>query len=118
MSAAAPSWGRPFSPQGKWLKVAPADVRDGLRDLFARWGRPAGVRVDNGGPWGSAGDLPPDLALWLIGCGVDVLWNDPGRPQQNGGVERSPGTAKRWAEPGPCDSRDEPLRRLGGMAKL
>jgi hypothetical protein len=57
------------------------------------------VRVDNGYPWGSKGDLPTDLALWLIGLGVQVWWNDPRRPQQNGVVERAQGTGKRWAEP-------------------
>ena len=56
--------------------------------------------------------------MWLIGCGVDVLWNDPGRPQQNGVVERSQGTAKRWAEPGQCDSPDELQRRLGEMDQI
>src|SRR5271157_1101411 len=30
---------------------------------------PARIRVDNGTPWGSAGDLPTDLALWLFGLG-------------------------------------------------
>jgi hypothetical protein len=63
MSAAVPSCGRRFSPLGKWLKVPPADVQTPLRQAFARWGRPATIRVDKGGPWGSAGDLPPDLAL-------------------------------------------------------
>jgi hypothetical protein len=42
------------------------------------------------------------LALWLIGLGVEVIWNEPRRPQQNGVVERSQGTGKRWAEPGAC----------------
>jgi transposase InsO family protein len=72
-----------------------------LRRAFTRWGLPGHIRVDNGSPWGSPrGDLPSELALWLIGLGVGVIWNDPRRPQQNGVVERSQGTAKRWAEPG------------------
>lgn len=57
------------------------------------------VRVDNGVPWGSCNDLPPQLALWIIGLGVDMHWNAPRRPQQNGVVERSQGLAARWAEP-------------------
>jgi hypothetical protein len=95
--------------------VPPADVQAQLRLAFARWGLPATIRVDNGGPWGSAGDLPPDLALWLLGLGVAVHWNDPRRPQQNGVVERSQGTGKRWAEPGQCDSPEELQRRLQEM---
>jgi hypothetical protein len=71
--------------------------------------------VDNGGPWGSAGDLPPDLALWLIGLGLTVHWNDPHRPAQNGVVERSQGTGYRWAEPGTCDTVAELQRRLRQM---
>jgi hypothetical protein len=41
-----------------------------------------------------------------------VAWNDPGRPQQNGSVERSQGTAKRWAEPGTCWSPAQLQGRL------
>jgi len=115
MSAAGPSCGRPFFPHGKWLKVPPGDVQAELRRAFAHWGMPAGVRVDNGGPWGSAGDLPPDLALWLIGLGIDVHWNDPHAPQQNGVVERSQGTGKRWAEPGQCATAEQLQARLREM---
>jgi hypothetical protein len=115
MSAAAPSWGRPFSPHGHWLQVPVTAVQHELRALFSRWGRPAALRVDNGGPWGSAGDLPPDLALWLLGLGIDLHWNDPHAPQQNGVVERSQGTGKRWAEPGQCASPQELQRRLRKM---
>jgi hypothetical protein len=73
------------------------------------------LRVDNGVPWGSRGDLPTDLALWLIGLGVGVDWNPPRRPQDNGVVERSQGTAKRWAEPGACATAEELQRRLEEM---
>jgi hypothetical protein len=79
-------------------------VQQALRAAFGRWGLPRYLRVDNGKPWGSWSDLPPALALWLIGLGLDVLWNDPCRPQQNGVVERAQGTAKRWAEPHTCVS--------------
>jgi hypothetical protein len=77
-----------------------------------RWGCPQRIRVDNGAPWGSTGDWPPVLALWLIGLGVGVVWNPPRRPQANGVVERSQGTAKRWAEPAQCDSVAELQQRL------
>jgi hypothetical protein len=97
------------------LQVPPTAVQDQLRQAFVRWGLPHTLRVDNGGPWGSSGDLPPDLALWLIGLGVGVHWNDPHRPQQNGVVERSQGTGKRWAEPGQCASPQELQQRLQEM---
>ncbi len=70
------------------------------------------MRVDNGAPWGSTGELPTDLALWLIGLGVGVIWNPPRCPRANGVVERSQGTGKRWAEPGTCRDVDELRRRL------
>jgi hypothetical protein len=115
MSAAGPSCGRPFSPQGRWLHVAPAAVQAELRRAFARWGLPATFRVDNGGPWGSSGDLPPELALWLVGLGVVMHWNDAQAPEQNGVVERSQGTGKRWAEPWQCATAAELQRRLHEM---
>lgn len=62
-----------------------------------------------------AGDLPPDLALWLIGLGIAMHWNDPHAPTHNGVVERSQGTGRRWAEPGQCDSVAELQRRLRAM---
>jgi hypothetical protein len=74
--------------------------------------------VDNGSPWGTWSDWPPPLALWLIGLGVAVIWNDPRRPQQNGVVERSQGTAKRWAEPGACPTEAELQRRLDADDRL
>jgi hypothetical protein len=63
--------------------------------------------VDNGSPWGNASDWPTALAMWLIGLGIDIIWNDPCRPQQNGVVERSQGTSKRWVPPKLCASVDK-----------
>jgi len=71
--------------------------------------------VDNGTPWGSPGDLPTDLALWILGLGIDMIWNPPRQPQKNGVVERSQGTAKRWAEPHTCSSAAELQQRLQEM---
>jgi hypothetical protein len=115
MSAAVRCWGPSFSPRGRWSEVPPEQVQAQLRRAFTRWGRPERFRVDNGVPWGSAGDLPTDLALWLIGLSIGVDWNPPRRPQDNGVVERSQGTAKRWAEPGACSREVELQRRLEEM---
>jgi hypothetical protein len=79
--------------------VGPARTRDALRALFADWGLPGGLRVDNGVPWGSRGDLPAELALWLIGLGVAVHHNRPRRCQENAVVERAHGVLGAWAEP-------------------
>lgn len=89
-----------------------------LRRAFARWGRPSRLRVDNGVPWGSVGDLPTDLALWLLGLEVETVCNPPRRPQDNGVVERSQGTGKRWAEPKSCADAGELQERLRDMDQI
>lgn len=93
-------------------------MREPLRRVFAYWGRPQQLRVDNGHPWGSKGDLPTDLALWLWGCGIDVLWNPPRRPQRNGVVERFQGVGWAWAEPHTCADADELQRRFDELDRL
>jgi hypothetical protein len=89
-----------------------------LRQLFQRWGMPQRLRVDNGTPWGSWSDLPTDLALWLIGLGVDMHWNHPRQPQENGVIERSQGTGKRWAEPFACDSVAQVQKNIDAMDRI
>lgn len=37
-------------PLGDWSRVAAARTRTAPRELFADWGRPVGLRVDNGVP--------------------------------------------------------------------
>ena len=115
MSAAARSCAPTFSPRASWAGVASTAVQTELRRAFACWGRPRSLRVDNGTPWGSSGDLPPDLALWLLGLDVVVDPNPPRQPQKNGVVERSQGTGKRWAEPHRCRTPAELQRRLQEM---
>jgi hypothetical protein len=78
-----------------------------LREAFEGRGLPRRIRVDNGTPWRSKGDLPTDLELWLSALGVEVVANPPRRPQDNGVVERSQGTGKRWAEPHRAASAEE-----------
>jgi hypothetical protein len=107
-----------FSPQGFWVQVPPASVQDDLRQAFQGWGLPLRFRVDNGAPWGSAGDLPTELALWLIGLGLEVMWNTPHRPEENGIVERSQGTGKRWSEPHTCSSIEELQKRVAMMDQI
>ena len=115
MSAAAPSWRRPFSPLAYWNAVSAAQVQAVLRQVFRRWGRPRRLRLDNGVPWGAMFDLPSELTLWLLGLDLDILFNPPRRPQDNGVIERSQGTGKRWAEPGACANAKERQRRLQDM---
>lgn len=95
-----------------------AAAQDSLRRVFARWGLPRHIRVDNGSPWGSTGELPTDLALWLIGLGIEMIWNPPRRPQANGVIERSQGTGKRWAEPQTCGDVAELQARVDEQDRI
>jgi hypothetical protein len=85
---------------------------------FSIWGRPLRLRTDNGGPWGSTGGLPTAFELWLVGAGVDLLLNHPGRPQENGVIEGSQGVGKRWAEPGQADNPGQLQRRINEEDRL
>jgi hypothetical protein len=79
---------------------------------------PERLRVDNGAPWGSRGDLPTDLVCWLAGVGVAVMANPPRSPQSNGVVERGQGVGKQWGEPWTCESSVELQRRLEEMDRV
>ena len=118
MNAAGPSCRRSFSPWGYWNQVPVASVQAELRRAFARWGRPHRLQVDNGAPWGSWSDLPTDLTLWLVGLDIAMSWIAPRSPQDNGVIERSQGTGKRWAEPQACRSVQELQRRLTAMDRI
>ena len=80
--------------------------------MFAQTGLPQRLRVDNGAPWGKRSDLPTAFGLWLIGLGVELLWNPPRRPEKNGVVERSQGTIWRWVVPGTCRDAQQLQQRL------
>ncbi len=104
MSVAARCWKPWFSPLGSWAQVAARSVQEALRRAFARWGLPKRIRVDNGTPWGATGGLPTALALWLVGLGIEVIWNPPRQPRKNAVVERFQGVGQKWLEPETCSS--------------
>ena len=79
-------------------------VQEALRQQFGRWGWPRCLRLDNGVPRGNWNDLPTPLALWLVGLGLTLHFNDPGCPTQNPKIERAQGTGQRWGEPERCAS--------------
>ncbi len=56
--------------------------------------------------------------MWLIGLGIGMIWNPPRRPQDNGVIERSLGTGKRWGEPQTCHSPEELQERLDEMDRI
>ena len=76
-----------------------AQVREKLIDVFVRWGKPGAMRVDNGAPFGDPTLMTtPALSLWLIAVDIDMIWNKPHCPEQNGRVEKMQDTTQRWAE--------------------
>jgi hypothetical protein len=95
--------------------VPPATVQAQFRQVFARWGLPRALRLDNGLPWANWNDLPMALALWLVGLGVELLFNPPRQPQYNGVVEKSQDTGQRWCEPHTCRTPAELQARLAAM---
>ena len=101
-----------------WESVKPAQVQAALRQVFQRWGLPQRLRVDNGLPWGSRHDLPSDLSLWLIGLGVEMIWNRPAHPQENGIVERNHGTLKPWVEASQCNGLPSLQKRLERATRI
>src|SRR5438876_12428284 len=112
MKPPAAWWPGRFFPLGEWSRVEPREVQARLRRVFAQNGRPKRLRVDNGAPWGKRYDLPSALGLWLIGLGIEMIWNPPARPEKNGVVERVQGTIWRWAEPKTCRDASQLQERL------
>jgi hypothetical protein len=117
MNVRGPSCRRSFPPS-VWNQVPPATVQGQFRQVFTRWGRPDCLRLDNGLPWATWNDLPTALALWLVGVGVDLLFNPAGQPQYNGVVEKSQDTGQRWCEPHRCPTVAELQTRLDAMDRL
>lgn len=78
---------------------------------------PKQIKVDNGLPFGNGGsDLPPQLAMWLISLGIEMVWNPPRTPQANGIVENIQGISERWSEPGKCKDLDSLQEHLDQVA--
>src|SRR5438067_7467030 len=117
MSAPGPSCRQSFPPS-VWNQVPPQAVQAQFRQVFTRWGLPEQLRLDNGLPWANWNDLPAVLALWLVGLGVDLIFNPPRQPQYNGVVEKSQDTGQRWCEPHTCQTVGYLQARLDEMDGL
>lgn len=117
MNAPGPSCRRSFPPC-VWNQVPATAVQEQFRQVFTRWGRPERLRLDNGLPWANWNDLPMALALWLVGLGIDLIFNPPRQPQYNGVVEKSQDTGQRWCEPGRCPTAAALQARLDEMDQL
>jgi hypothetical protein len=93
-------------------------IQEMFRNVFVNWGLPDRVRVDNGYPWGTSRDLPSELALWLIGLGVEPIWNPPGQPTRNPKVERSNGLTQQWGELHTCTDCQQAAKVLAWVGRI
>ena len=105
------TWPASVFPLYVFESVQPKAVQAALIQTFERWGMPCRLRVDNGQPWGGR-DLPTVLSLWLLGLGIEVVWNRPRQPTDNSHVERAHRTNKNWVEASSCNSQSALQQRL------
>jgi len=72
-----------------------------MEKAFYRWGLPSRIKIDNGYPFVNvrSTDLPSLLVFWWIGLGIEVIFNRPATPQQNGTVEGLQNICNRWVNP-------------------
>lgn len=90
-----------------------------MQQSFEQWGLPHHIRVDNGKPFGDPQRCSiPELALWLIGLGIEVIWNRPRTPKDNAKVERMQATTSRWTEVEQCYSCSELQAKLDKAAVI
>ena len=69
---------------------------------------PKSVRVDNGKPLGEPHRKSiSEMALWMEGLGIQVIFNRPRRPTDNSKVERIQQTSAKWIELDKVDSNTE-----------
>ncbi len=94
------------------------DNRPHLESAMREFGLPAAFRSDGGVPFASAsspGRLTR-LAVWLIKLGIELHRNDPGRPDQNGRLERFHRTLEEAIVGGP-HTREVQGRRLDALRR-
>lgn len=64
-------------------------VRSVLDSAFLEFGLPAAIRSDGGPPFASTGPARlTELSVWLLRLGIRIEIIAPGKPQQNGRLER------------------------------
>lgn len=90
-----------------------------LEAAFREFGLPRVLRSDNGPPFGSvgAGGLSP-FAVKVVKAGVFPERIDPGRPEQNGRLERLHGTLKRETAAPPAASLRAQGKRFEAFQRL
>jgi transposase InsO family protein len=90
-----------------------ASVQPVLEAAFGEFGLPQVLRTDNGPPFGGPGlGGLSKLAVWLIKVGVRPERIEPGKPQQNGRLERLHRTLKAETASPPAANRNDQQARF------
>ena len=99
-------------------QVSAEQAQQATERVFFVWGLPARVRFDNGPPFGTTKDraLPSGLVLWLVSLGMEVIFNRPYSPWQNGSVECTQRISSRWANPASVSDTEQLQRVLDQVA--
>lgn len=87
--------------------------------VFMQYGIPKQIHTDNGAPFGSVHAIQrfTKLSYWFIDLGIEPLFSDPGKPQQNGRHERMHRNLKaECAKPAAYDLRTQ-QRKLNSFVK-
>ena len=89
-------------------QVSPIKAKKALEQTMLAKGIPRRMRFDNGYPFANTSDryLPTALVLWLVSIGIEVVFNAPHSPQQNGSVECTQRISARWSNPAKCAGAD------------
>lgn len=87
-----------------------------LRLIFEQWGLPQAIKIDNGRPFGDPKRLQiPLLPLWLVGYGIEPIWNRAAQPTDNAKVERAQATTANWADLASCSDIADLRQKLAGV---
>ncbi len=106
-----------------------------LQNIFQQWGLAKAIKIDNGRPFGDPKRLQiPLLPLWLVGYGIEPIWNRAAQPTDNAKVERAQGTTANWVDLNTCldlaflgrklceailtQWERYPVRRLNGQTRI
>jgi putative transposase len=88
-------------------------VKKALKEAFKEYGLPEAIRSDNGPPFASPSFTGlTELAVWLIELGIRLDRIQPGKPQQNGRLERFHRTVKEGCITPPAASMPAQQKRF------
>ena len=89
------------------------EVRRVLDSAFQEFGLPLAIRSDGGPPFASTGPARlTELSVWLLQLGIKVEIIAPGKPQQNGRLERLHRTLKAEVASPPAETWRAQQRRF------